>query len=423
MNALDPLRPTVVPALLYLAALPIFLLLPKRGGAAPAFFIVSSLAFITLIDGPAFALGIGGACVLAYFAVERVARWPREAPARRVAFAVLVIGLHAIYLGCFFLPVPEAYRRFVPRGADQAPVMVLFSGIGLTFFRVLSFAHDRASGRIAGATLGDFLAYVLFFPQFRHGPIERFATLSPQLSSARQRWQPRDLGRGLLRILLTYAALAAGLAMLFCISWLSGALGRMTDLAAAVRSPSSLTLVDVMVLVHLPAAMLYALEWGSAGLQLGASRCYAVRGTENFDHVWRMSDPADCWRRWQTTLGAWIRDYAFRPLVRRTRSANAAIVLTFVYCGLLHGPQPRCLVWGLYNGLTVAVVTSWSRRRRGASGPRPTAARALSVFVGRAALYIWISVGVTILIDPDGCGVPLLRRYLTLLAKGLGIGA
>jgi D-alanyl-lipoteichoic acid acyltransferase DltB (MBOAT superfamily) len=197
----------------------------------------------------------------------------------------------------------------------------------------------------------------------------------------------------------------------------------MSDLAAAVRSPASLTLVDVMVLVHLPVAMLYALEWASAGLQLSASRCYAVQGTENFDHVWRMRNPADCWRRWQTTLGAWVQDYAFKPLMRRTRSASAAIVLAFVYCGLLHGPQWRCFVWGLYNGVSVAAASWWLRRRRGASGPKPIALRILIEVAGRATLLIWISVGMTILIDPDGCGLPLLRRYVALLATALGIGA
>lgn len=411
-EALDSLRPTALPALLYLAWLPAFGLVRGRHGGA--FFVATSLVTLVVVAGPQWALGLAAAIVIGYLLVEGVARLRAG---RGPACAALLIGLHGAYWACFQIPPPEAYRAAL-RPEDQAGVFILFSGIGLTFFRLVSYAVDRLRRGAASLSLADFLAFMLYFPQFRHGPIERAHPFTLALRHARATWAwgdvragARRIGVGLGTIVIAAVIAATGHAAL------SGDAAR--GVAGVLARSEQLNLLQVLVLMHFPALLLYTLESGFASIQLGVSRAFAVHGTENFRLPFLAASPQTLWRRWNITLSEWLRDYAYLPLGGNRRRKYVNILLVFVYAGLLHGLQLRCLAWGLWSGLGVALYAYLADRR----GPRPdrpsrSPVRRLLTGLGRLATFHWFSIGVTIILDPAHCGVRVLHRYLHLISGG-----
>src|SRR5207237_844277 len=62
--------------------------------------------------------------------------------------------------------------------------------------------------------------------------------------------------------------------------------------------------------------------WSDVAIGVGA--LCGRRVQENFAYPWAAIDPADFWRRWHISLGLWLRDYVYIPLVgnRRHRGAN-----------------------------------------------------------------------------------------------------
>jgi D-alanyl-lipoteichoic acid acyltransferase DltB (MBOAT superfamily) len=424
----DRLLPTALPALLFLVWLPIFLLLPARHSTA--FLTVAGLVTLVAVGGPRLAVGLVIAILLGYGLVESIGGLR---VGRRAAFVVAGVLVHLGYWACFRLPLPASFRAPTLRVEDGPGVFVLFSGIGLTFFRLVSYLADRARGRTPRLPLADFLAYMLYFPQFRHGPIERGHVFANRLRQAGQGWSPRDLYAGLLRTGLGLAALpvAFGLAAA-CVRSFPQRFH--SQPLAVLAAPEELNLPQVLLLLHVPAVFLYLLESSFASIQLGVSRVFGVRGSENFRHPFLASDPRDVWRRWNITLSHWLRDYAYIPLGGQARRRHFNVLVTFVYCGLLHGLQPRCLAWGLWTGGSMAAylwIRDWLEprlARRAAlrhaglplTEPRPVKGlRVPLAILSRLATFHWFCLGVTIMLDPQHCGYRVLRHYVHLISGGL----
>jgi len=428
MNQLQALRPTALPALAFLVWWPLFALLPARH--TRAFFILAGLVTLVVVEGPWLALGLLAAIVLGYVGVERVVRLRSG---RRAAFGALLALIHAVYWATFFLPLPAAYAGPQLRPADWPGTFVLMSGIGLTFVRLVSYAWDRMRGvQREGAApaepstatgFRDYLTYMLFFPQFRHGPVERCAAFAERIRTARRTWTPRDAGVGLLRIawaLLVLNGLAKAGALV------EKATGRQLTSAVwdGLSQPERLSGTQWLVIVLAPALVLYVMESSFAGVQLGVSRVFGVHGTENFRYPLLARSPREVWHRWNITVSQWLRDYAYIPLGGGRQRRYLNTLLVFVYCGLLHGPQWRCVVWGLWSGGTLAGLRWIGDRlpaRRDDAPPRPRWLEVARGVLARLGTFLWFCVGVTIIVDPASCGWGLLRRGVELLGAALGV--
>jgi alginate O-acetyltransferase complex protein AlgI len=410
---LDLLQPTAVPALFFLVWLPVFVWL--RPAHARAFFILASTATLVFVAGPPLALGLGLIILTGYGLIELVARLHH----RRLAGFVLLAALHAGYWACFHLLVPGGYAAL---HRDYAPgVYILFSGIGLTFFRLLSYFWDRVRSQASPLSLPDYLAYMLYFPQFRHGPIERAHPFVRQLAAAREQATSANLRHGLWRIAIGLAAflgLLHGVRFAFPDAYRHDPWQLLSDV---FTNPQNLSFPQLLLVIHLPALVGYIFESGSAHLQLGVSRVFGVRGSENFNFPMLATNPAAVWGRWNITLSRWLRDYVFLPLRHNRRWRHVSITVVFVYCGLLHGLQLNFLAWGAWTGCTLTLYR-WivhRRRARGARPPRHWLIRAAASTIARLATFHWFCIGATIFIDTRYCGYRILRDYLHRLFSGL----
>jgi alginate O-acetyltransferase complex protein AlgI len=411
MSVFDPLRPTGLPALLFLVWLPVFLLVPPRW--TRTLFLAASVVTLVAVEGPVLAAGLLGAVVVGFFLTEMVFRLQRG---RRLAFAGLWLLIHVGAAVCFRLPLPAAYAATSLRFEDKAANFILFSGIGATFLRLVSFAWDRYRGTCGPTRFVDYLSYMTFFPQFRHGPVERCGSFAGQLAQARQAWTPRDALIGLLRIAVAFATLKVLVSMVRLIArhWNFPLSSAGLDVMA---NPEQLGLAQLAVLIHAPLLVIYILESSFVSLQLGVSRMFGVRGTENFRYPLLSMNPREVWHRWNITVSAWLRDYVYFPLGGGHRRKYLNVFLVFVYCGLMHDMQLRCIAWGVWTGGTLALYLWLADRMpaRPTAAQRPTLVRAVGRFLARLLTYHWLCIGVTILLDPAHLGLRVLARWVHLL--------
>ena len=123
-------------------------------------------------------------------------------------------------------------------------------------------------------------------------------------------------------------------------------------------------------------AQLYGDFSGGIDMVEGVSELFGIEMGPNFRQPYFSVSLADFWTRWHISLGAWMRDYVFYPLaltkpfqelgkkagarfgkhIGRTAGACIANVIVFLLVGLWHGAQAHYLVWGLYNGVIVALA-------------------------------------------------------------------
>jgi alginate O-acetyltransferase complex protein AlgI len=87
----------------------------------------------------------------------------------------------------------------------------------------------------------------------------------------------------------------------------------------------------------------------------------------NFDYPQLRHNPLLYRRTWHITLGNWITDYVYRPLGgSRVGDVRFAfnLMLTWTLLGLWHGAAWNFVLWGLYNGVILAVYSVVMRRKR-----------------------------------------------------------
>ena len=261
--------------------------------------------------------------------------------------------------------------------------LLLPLGISFYTFQSTGYLIDVYNGKTpAEKNTLRFLLFVSFFPQILQGPIGRYDELNPQLAEAHD-FDIDQLDRATLLILY-------GLFKKMIIA------DRVLPLVnAAFAGPQGGAVALVGVLAY--SLQQYCDFSGGIDLVSGIAELYGIRLAPNFRQPYFSVSLADFWRRWHISLGAWMRDYVFYPFALTSpmqklgkaskarfgkafaRAVPAAVgnLLVFFLVGLWHGATPNYIVWGLYNGLILAVSAllepvykGWNERHASLSASR-----------------------------------------------------
>ena len=249
-----------------------------------------------------------------------------------------------------------------------------FLPLGISFFtfEFVHYAVDRYRSKTESGSLGEYLAFILFFPTMVAGPIKRYEDFLPKLRSVSREWA-LDWQRGITRIL-------AGLAKKFAIADLLTAytnhLNR-TDISHAHRAVLPLWLLAYGIKIYIDFS-------AYSDIAIGSARLFGIVVPENFDWPYARTNIAEFWRHWHMSLTRWLMDYIYIPLggsrVRPER-AYANIIVTMSISGIWHGAGLNFIVWGLCHGVLLAIHRAWRRRFPPPEGGSPLWARSLAWFL------------------------------------------
>ena len=275
--------------------------------------------------------------------------------------------------------------------------------IGTSYFalRAMALWFDAAHGKSGPVTFPGVLAYLLFFPTFVSGPIDRYARFSADVATPR----PVDadavdeaLWRGVLG--LFKKVVLADTLLALCLP--AG--------DAFVPRLHAMTQGQAWLAFYAYAARIYLDFSGYSDVAIAVALLLGVRVPENFRSPYLARNITDFWKRWHISLSEWLRDYIFLPAgmklsrgIFKGQSLKAgccAALLAFALCGLWHGLALNFLIWGLLHGawvfghkaygdigrLSFPRWLTWSRQN--------LAARALAVlltFHGVAFTWIWFN--------------------------------
>ncbi len=275
----------------------------------------------------------------------------------RKRFVLIVVILISFGILAFIKYVPEGWR----------PIKGLLLPLGISFytFQSVSYVIDSYNGDYKPEK--NFLKYLLFvsyFPQLLQGPINRFDELAVQLIAKRDHVEMNLFQRGLVRI-------GYGLFKKYAIAnLLVGTISAIFD-NVTPGIPGSVVVYGIL----LYSAQQYADFSGGIDIAIGVSELFGIEMAPNFRQPYFSVSLADFWRRWHISLGTWMRDYVFYPFAlskpmqkfgKATRKsfgkhlggvlpACIANILVFLVVGLWHGSASHNILWGLYNGIVIAL--------------------------------------------------------------------
>jgi D-alanyl-lipoteichoic acid acyltransferase DltB (MBOAT superfamily) len=121
------------------------------------------------------------------------------------------------------------------------------------------------------------------------------------------------------------------------------------------------------------ASQFYADFAGYTDIALGLGLLCGVHLPQNFRLPYLAQSPAEHWRRWHISLGDWVREYLFVPLLC-TRGGTVFGTIPFTYfavlvsmglIGLWHGVHLNFLFWGVANGVLICTSPMLFRLHRG----------------------------------------------------------
>lgn len=230
-------------------------------------------------------------------------------------------------------------------------------GISFYTFQTLSYSIDVYFGKTKPEKhLGVFALYVSFFPQLVAGPIERSENLLPQLKQ-KNKYDYDSIVSGLKRIcwgLFKKVVIADRLAVL---------------VDTAYNNPDPQGGLTLIIATLLFAFQLYADFSAYSDIAIGSARLIGIKLMENFNHPYISKNITEFWRRWHISLSTWLRDYIYTPIVftKKQWGRNAviySIFITFFLCGLWHGPRWTYVIFGVLQGVALAIELKFIARRK-----------------------------------------------------------
>jgi alginate O-acetyltransferase complex protein AlgI len=320
----------------------------------PWVLVLSASAFFIHFSLNGFGGAAGAYCLLIFLWESAFSRLYR--PAARICFVGVlqsVVFLATFKYWNYLTGLAFSCSRTNPlhwRGA--------FLPLGISFFtfEFIHYAVDRYRGRTEAGTVGEYLAFIMFFPTMVAGPIKRYQDFLPKFRVANA--GAEDLRIGFTRILvgLVKKFAVADLMTAFTVHLNAG------DIVKASRGTLALWLFAYGVKIYFDFA-------GYSDIAIGSARLFGIKVPENFNWPYFRTNITEFWRNWHISLSNWLLDYVFITLggsrVPTFRIYSNLIVTMFV-SGVWHGAGTNFVVWGLWHGMMLAVHRAW-RTVRGAA--------------------------------------------------------
>ncbi len=325
----------------------VYYLVPDRFRNAVA--LVASLTFYAW-GAPQFVLVLIGSSWLDYVLAGSMRSTSDAIKSKRLL--AVAVGLNvALLVYCkymnFFVEQANAIAATTGLGQLTWTSIVLPIGISFFTFQKISYLVDvyRRQAQPAGS-FGQYLLYVVLFPQLIAGPIVRYHDVASQIRKRSHSDEQFLVGTWRFTIGLAKKVLIADTLAVVA----DAAFGATADTAA---DPARLSCAAAWVAAVCYAMQLYYDFSGYSDMAIGLGKMLGFDFLENFNQPYISKSVTEFWRRWHISLSNWMREYLYVPLggnrVPRWRMyANLWIV--FLVSGFWHGASWNFVIWGAIHG-------------------------------------------------------------------------
>ncbi|MBS1747077.1 MAG: MBOAT family protein [Bacteroidetes bacterium] len=231
---------------------------------------------------------------------------------------------------------------------NPIPYLNIILPIGLSFhtFQAMSYTIEVYKGNQQPEKhFGVYALYVMFYPQLVAGPIERPQNILHQFHEEKF-FEYDRVAEGLKIMLWGFVkklVVADRLAL-----YVNAVYGN-----AEHHSGITLTVATFFFIVQI-----YCDFSGYSDIAIGAAKVMGYNLMINFKRPFFARNIQEVWQRWHISLTTWFRDYLYFPMGGSRKGGGRTILnlfVVFAISGLWHGAGWTFIIWGLLNGLVLAV--------------------------------------------------------------------
>lgn len=236
-------------------------------------------------------------------------------------------------------------------------------GVSFYTFQSMGYIIDVSRGKYdAEKNFGKTALFLSFFPSIIQGPINRYDDVGTQLNAGHK---------------LEYNNLKFGAQLMMWGFFKKLVIAdRIAPIVSTVFSENYDSYSGAAMVVGILAFtfQLYGDFSGGIDIARGAAQMLGINLPENFQRPYFSQTIAEFWRRWHMTLGSWMKDYVFYPIMlsgwigRITKKAKnklgnqagkiiPSVITTFIVfflIGIWHGATWQYVLYAIYNAIVVA---------------------------------------------------------------------
>lgn len=233
--------------------------------------------------------------------------------------------------------------------------IILPIGISFFTFQLIAYLVDCYRGETKDYSVVDYLLFITFFPQLIVGPIVHHKDMVPQFESEDQSiFNKENFFLGL-----------------FIFSLGCGKKVLLADPLTSYAKPFFANVNDLSFYHSWLASLSYTLSYyfdlsGYADMAIGMGLFFNIKLPENFNSPYKSRNFREYWRRWHMTLSRFLSDYVFRSIYNKGDGSFKfyfALMTTFFVSGFWHGAGWQFILWGIVNGIFVAMAHFMYRRK------------------------------------------------------------
>lgn len=302
---------------------------------------------------PIYLLLIGTSILINFF----VGRYLHAHKSRPLLVLALVFNLGLLsyykYLGFFASIFNDLTGQSLTVGDIVLPLAISFFTFQQVAWVVDNYTRHVSEGRV---DFGEYLLFVVFFPQLIAGPIVHHSEIIPQFRDRSiLRFNPDNVATGLAIFIIGMfkkVVLADNIAPMPATVFNGAAwgitYGAFDTWLATVAYP-----------------MQVYFDFSAYGdMAIGLGLLFNIRLPINFESPHKSLTMVEYWRRWHMTLGRFLRSYVYIPLGGNRKGFPRTcvhVVITLALGGLWHGAGWTFVLWGTSHGLFQVVNLIWSR--------------------------------------------------------------
>jgi alginate O-acetyltransferase complex protein AlgI len=236
----------------------------------------------------------------------------------------------------------------------------------------------------------NFLLYIIFYPKFLSGPIERSNHFLPQLKSTIQ-FNEQQVIIGLRIALFGFfkkVVIANQLGMIVA--------GTYSDL-------NSYGGLNLWLVILIQPIYLYFDFSGYTDISIGFAKTLGIDLLPNFNRPFLSENVTTLWRRMHMSLSLWFNDYVFKQVSFRYRrwgkyAAVFAVFVTFTLFGIWHGAGWNFMILGFLQALAINYEFFTKKRRVAIFSKMSNFYR---IWIGRLFTYLFFGVSHIFFFSPD----------------------
>ena len=235
-----------------------------------------------------------------------------------------------------------------------------------------------------------FLLYMVFYPRFISGPVDRSIRFLSQLQ-IRQSFDRENVTEGARLVLFG----------LFKKIVLANQLSPIVNDAFTTGNMTGDT--NLWLVLFIQPLYLYFDFSGYTDIAIGFARAFGLRLPINFNRPFLAENVSTFWKRFHVSLSSWFHDYIFMRILFRRRkwkknATNFALLITWILFGIWHGAGWNFILLGLLQALAIYYEFLSKRLRAKVFSSLPDFP---GKWLGRMITYVFYSISLVFFFAPD----------------------